>query len=500
MEDKAKINHPVTARNLFNISSLQYADVIYICEKVEDANAFIVCGAEAVAIENLSNINIMLEAAKQYKSPVYMLALDTGAAEDGSNPGGAAQLELYKAMKAAGITARTCNPNLLYIGHQDARTAKQNNSAAFMKVLASIKADIIKEKAAADLYKRTGAGMLESFMEEVQTPYYKPIPTGINNIDYALDGGIMRKTLITLGAAPGMGKTTIAQWILENIAQSGHDVLYINLEMDRAQLIARSLARTAHKYAGNMRAAADLTALDIMRGYKWTPEQRQAVTYAIDLYREKIAKHFIYNPEGVNNKLSSILEACKAEAERLKTESREAPIVCIDYLQLIENDQLNTAGRISEASEGLKRSIVELKNFAKAYNTTVFLIIANNRSANREGRGTMDSGRDTSTIEYTGDVMLTLGYTAIEDGETYIKGTDRNGNDQREKITPDYIDFVIGEAEKNGQPRPEIANRLCLKIVKSRFNEPGKKARFIFDGKHSTFTEIDIYRKPPEGY
>ena len=234
-----------------------------------------------------------------------------------------------------------------------------------------------------------------------------------------------------------------------------------------------------------------------MRGYSWNAAQRQTIEYAAQIYKETIAPHFIYNPEGVNNNMSTILKACEDEVNRITASNAQPPIICIDYLQLITYDIPKANGKAPEDTEGIKQAIADLKNFAKDHNTIVLLIIAHNRASNKDGRVTMESGRDTSVIEYTGDLMLGLNYTAIEDRETYISGADRNGNSKTAAIDIDYIQYKIDEADRNGEPRPDIANRICLKILKSRFTESGRKARFIFDGKHSAFIQVDTKRKEP---
>ena len=485
-----------TPHSLYNVSAVEHASHVYICLTIEDAEAFQQSGAEAIALETLENIEAFLTAAKDHKRPYYVLALDHEE-EDGSNPGKKAQRILCANMRAAELEAVESDPNILFIGEKSAAAAYNNKFVEFSNQLEKMKKLVEDKQRAADLYRRSGAGMLETFLKEVQSAKYEPIKTGIDNIDEALQGGLMSKTLVTLGAAPGMGKTAIAQYMLENMAENGRDVLYINLEMDRSQLIARSLARTAYRYQANANYQADITALDIMRGYSWSAAQRQTIEYAADLYKRNIAPHFIYNPEGVNNSMSSILKACEEETNRLTASGEKPPIICIDYLQLITYDIPNANGKAPEDTEGLKQAIADLKTFAKDHDTIILLVIAHNRASNKEGRVTMESGRDTSVIEYTGDLMLGLNYTAIEDHETYISGADRNGNSKSAAVDIDYIQYKIDEADRNGEPRPDIANRLCLKILKSRFTESGRKARFIFDGRHSTFIQVDTKRKEP---
>ena len=171
----------------------------------------------------------------------------------------------------------------------------------------------------------------DEFLAEVMTDRFEPISTGIDQLDKALSGGLERKTLVTLAAAPGAGKTAIAQYLLENMAEKGHNVVYVNLEMDRSQLLSRSIARLSHERSlTDQRAVpmtrthlpqsvfADISAIDVRRGYKWTDDQKSIVEKTAAYYREHIAPHFQYvttNPENrgsIDNSLSSILRKLEA--------------------------------------------------------------------------------------------------------------------------------------------------------------------------------------------
>ena len=335
---------------------------------------------------------------------------------------------------------------------------------------------------------------LEAFLEEIQTRQFEPISTGIKDIDRALYGGFLRRTLVTLAAAPGAGKTALAQWIFENMAAAGKDVLYINLEMDRTQLLARSIARLAWKAAGGK--GSSLSALDVLRAYEWTPAQAHQITAAIDEYRQRIAPRFTYNPDGLQgNHINRILSVMQEETDRTKAAGRSEPIICIDYLQIVATDANTTA-------EGIQQIIKALKDFAIRNNTVVFLITAQNRAANKAGASEMESGRDTSAIEYSGDLMLGLVYTAIENGETWTYYErdeagkvlqDKSGNPK--KVTRAYDLDRIRELQRkaydnNEEPDP-VCTRLTLKVLKNRFGAAEARANFIFDGKHGTFHQVE---------
>ena len=327
-----------------------------------------------------------------------------------------------------------------------------------------------------DKDKNNGEKMVDSFLSMVQDETFQPIPTGIKSLDFALRGGFTRQTLVMLGAAPGMGKTALAQWIFENMAAAGNDVLYLNLEMSREQLLARSISRLAWKYE-----KADISALDVLRGYSWTDEQRQTIEKTVTRYKEDIAEYFTYNPKGIKNNISSILSVMKSEADRMKLLGSEAPLICIDYLQLIDTES-------KDAVEGMKNVIALLKDFAERYNTVVFVIMANNRTSNKAGAAEMESGRDTSAIEYSGDLMLGIVYTAIEDRVQYEAGETKKGETIYNTYDLDEIRRLKKEAYRNKAPLPDVCREITLKVNKNRFGEDGREARLVFDGAHSTFT------------
>lgn len=326
----------------------------------------------------------------------------------------------------------------------------------------------------------SGSEVLDAFFKDVKTDSYKPLPTGIKDIDEALGGGFIRKTLVMLGAAPGMGKTALAQWIFENMAAAGSQVLYINLEMSREQLIARSISRQVFR---DTQRTFDTN--KILQGYRWTQQDEEIIKDAADTYRRKVAGNIIYNPEGTTNNITSIMETLEAAADKAKKEGRPAPVVCIDYLQMIETNS-------KDATEGLKNCIYLLKEYARKRDTVIFVIVANNRASNEAGAAGLESGRDTSALEYAADVHLGLMYTAIYKKWTYTT----KGN-----VKPIIYDVAtIREFKRayNEGREPEniqdTAHReqwkyLTLCINKNRFGINEKAAHLLFEAEHNIFKQ-----------
>lgn len=482
-------------KDLFNLEALDGAATPIICEGELDAISLYQAGAGAVvAIGTIVNAGRFLEEAKKHPEAVFILALDNDPdKEDGSNPGKDAQRKLAADMTAAGLAVLNIDPAGIYGQSKDGNEAFIKDPERLGKVVAYLqeKAQEMKagrdEDRAEELRRRTGTGMLDDFFLKItdkEARTFEPIPTGITDIDRALEGGFIRGTLVTLGAPPAMGKTALAQWIFENIAKAGQDVLYINLEMSREQLLARSISRLAYKYESK-----DFSALDILRGYAWTDEDRDTITKAAEIYRADIAPRFIYNPDGVTNNIDSILSVMTEETARIKAQGKPAPLACIDYLQLIDSGE-------RDATEGVKDTIFKLKDFAKRENTVVLAIIANNRASNKAGTVDMESGRDTSAIEYSGDIMLGLAYTAIEDRRKYECGEDKKGNPLYAEYDLDTIRRLKKEAYEAGTDIPAVCREVSLKVVKNRFGEAERRANLIFDGKHSSFQQKELKYMP----
>ena len=362
---------------------------------------------------------------------------------------------------------------------------------------------------------------LDEFYKEIQTERFKPIPTGIRQLDEALDGGLVRKTLVTLASAPGMGKTAISQYVFENMAKEGHPVIYVNLEMDRSQLLSRSIARISYELnhpngrpnektdLNTFAEIADITTTDIKRGYEWTDAEREKVNKALDYYRENIAPRFHYvttNPENkghITNQLSEILGKLRRISDGLKEAGMEPPLVCIDYLQFIDCDLtpdgelITKDDRKPDTAEAIKRTLQALKTFAMEYETIVWLIMANNRTSNKEGYASMDSGRDTSNIEYSGDVMLSLVYTAIEDKWQVPKGKDKDGNTKYNVCDLEFINDRIDFCRSiPGKDEPLVAKLQSLKVVKGRELRGRGVARFVYNGAFSTFSADNGIKNP----
>jgi DNA repair protein RadA/Sms len=77
-------------------------------------------------------------------------------------------------------------------------------------------------------------------LREVKAEHSARLGTGIAELDRVLGGGLVPGSLVLLGGAPGIGKSTLAGMALANIAGAGNDVLYVSGEESAAQVRRRA--------------------------------------------------------------------------------------------------------------------------------------------------------------------------------------------------------------------------------------------------------------------
>jgi DNA repair protein RadA/Sms len=77
-------------------------------------------------------------------------------------------------------------------------------------------------------------------LADVKAPAMRRLRTGIGELDRVLGGGIVPGSLVLIGGAPGIGKSTITGGALGNLAAAGHRVLYVSGEESAAQVKLRA--------------------------------------------------------------------------------------------------------------------------------------------------------------------------------------------------------------------------------------------------------------------
>jgi DNA repair protein RadA/Sms len=96
---------------------------------------------------------------------------------------------------------------------------------------------------------------------EVQAPKVERLGTGIGEFDRVLGGGVVPGSLVLIGGAPGIGKSTLTTAALANLAAAGRRVLYVSGEESAAQVKLRAERLGAHALEVPIVADTDLEAV-----------------------------------------------------------------------------------------------------------------------------------------------------------------------------------------------------------------------------------------------
>jgi replicative DNA helicase len=319
------------------------------------------------------------------------------------------KLKFLKKVGGAGRVAELTNkvPTAAHVEHygiivKDAST-KRSLMAAANKLLdfsldESLAADELLDKAEAEIFSLTQRHLSRSFtpvkvalaesfdrLDELhkQAEGLRGAPTGFKDLDEAL-AGMQRSNLLILASRPGVGKTSLALNIAQNLAvKYKKPVGFFSLEMSKEELVDRLLV-----------AQADIDAWKLKTG-KLDEEDFTKLSNAMGELAE--APLFIDDTPAL-----SLLEM-RTKARRLQSETG-VDLLIVDYLQLARSRRLeNRVQEVSEISQGLK-------NLARELKVPVLALSQLSRAVETRGgkKPQLADLRESGSIEQDADVVMFL--------------------------------------------------------------------------------------------
>jgi DNA repair protein RadA/Sms len=123
-------------------------------------------------------------------------------------------------------------------GHEAARWAGQCPACDEWNTLVEQKLDSATSGRPAR--RRGGAAAKPIALSEVASSEQPRLQSGIGELDSVLGGGIVPGSLLLIGGAPGIGKSTLTTMVLANLAAAGRRVLYVSGEESTAQVRLRA--------------------------------------------------------------------------------------------------------------------------------------------------------------------------------------------------------------------------------------------------------------------
>ena len=466
-DEKNPIKHikPKGASNeLFNSKYLQdsnFKTVVWITEAIIDAMSLeeIRQDIKAISLNSINNAKQLVNEAQDNNfKGVFILALDTDV------QGLRASTELKEDLELVGIKAHIFNSSSdKYNGHKDINEWLVQDKETLKTNVTNINDmlyNTLEQQAIKTYEKENVLNYLDTFTNQIKDQEQnKPISTGIEQLDQALEGGFYRKNLVILGAISSLGKTTLALQIGDNIARQGNDVLIFSLEMSKEELIAKSLSRLSYLKAYDKHYVAyALTTREILRGVPFNDgqynEQRQEIyKEAYEDYKDNIASN-IYITE-CNDSIDINIETINRKIKDHIAITGRKPLVIIDYLQIIQNQEKGLTDK-----QVIDKIVTSLKRMARDNDITILLISAFNRASyNQESN--LASFRDSSTIEYTSDVLISLQHEKL-DGVT----------DEKQKVN-------------TNQEQQKDERELTLKVLKNRNGRITDVKNIVFYAKYN---------------
>lgn len=253
----------------------------------------------------------------------------------------------------------------------------------------------------------------------------REIKTGYKNLDAITN---LYPGLYVIGAISSLGKTTFIHQMSDQLAEAGEHVIYFSLEQSTLELATKSLSRImAKKNQFNA-----LTSLQIRKD-----GINERVLDAIEFY-----DRFADNITIVECSFEVTIDDIENYVNNYIQEKKIKPIVIIDYLQVIQNNDPNLSTK-----ESIDMYVRRLKQLQEDNKITIIVISSFNRQ-NYLNQIDFESFKESGGIEYTADVVWGL---QLEVLNTEIFNNPSKINEKRKKIK---------EAKSDNPRRIELC---CLK-------------------------------------
>lgn len=441
--------------------------VIFIVEGPFDAMSVEACGHRAIALGSTAYENTARHIIANSYSGCVIVALDN----DEQDKGPKHQREMVDRLTQAGIWA--VGAEYPEGWPKDFSEAYEKDSSGLAEFLWNIEQNAINMRASKDeeehkkalndmrVFNPADLAMSVYLLEQTQAP----IPTGFSAFDSILGDGL-QPGLYILGAVSSMGKTTLAVQIADHIAESGQPVLFVTIEQRAREITAKSLSRIARGIYYSGCDSDPITAQEITnrkRRGEWSEGKTVALYQAAESYTNSVSPK-LRIMEGVGQPSVSDIKAAAAEIMR---HEGKAPVIFIDYLQLLkaQNDR-------DTDKQTTDKNVMDLKQLAGDMKTPIFAISSLNR-ANYNGAIGLEAFKESGAIEYGSDVLMGLQPAGIAE--------------KNQQEAAEYIDTL------KTKPIREVE----LSILKNRNGViTGRRGgiRFTYDAPRNNFTELPKQR------
>ena len=224
--------------------------------------------------------------------------------------------------------------------------------------------------------------------EEIQSDpnAYRGLETGFKHLD-RITNGLQRSDLIVIAARPGMGKTSLAMNIVENVClNKGKTAAVFSLEMPRIQIVQRLLC-----------AHAGVSMEKALSGKLVQKEWKNLM-----LASDKLQKSKIYIDDSSRVTPQEILSKCR----RLSAAEGGLDLIMIDYIQLMGGAATDKkgGGSFENRQQEIASITRDLKIMAKELDVPVIALSQLRRIQTKEPQ--LSDLRESGAIEQDADIVM----------------------------------------------------------------------------------------------
>lgn len=289
-------------------------------------------------------------------------------------------------------------------------------------------------------------------------------PTGFDQLDTYLSGGLRSGELTLLGGPQGLGKTTFVLQVIRNVATAGEAAVYFSYEHDASTVLERLIAIEAAEIAGidavplrrirESLEAADGRTGGLVERLGNTVGGAEAVR-AVGGYADRCVFH---RSTGADTGLHTI----RNMVEQARNASGCAPVVVVDYLQ-----KVHVPGGSEIEEERVTKIVEGLKDLAMELEVPVLAVVAADKEGLVAGRRLrVHHLRGSSSLAYEADVVLIM-------------------NNKFDVVARHHLVYDVGNAERfhDWAVLTIEKNRSGLDKIDLEFRKRFEQGRFETDGK-----------------
>lgn len=224
-----------------------------------------------------------------------------------------------------------------------------------------------------------------------------PLSTGFPSLDAPLGGGVI-PGLYIIGAVSSLGKTTFVSQIADSMAAAGHDILYVSMEMERRQLVLKSISRITYTLSHSKIVSKSYGELIQIKNYADRPAaERKLIEASFAQYAQYAGNIYVMDDifsTSVGNIETAVVDHIKCTGK--------TPIVIIDYLQVLSGPRDGASDK-----QAIDYAVSKLKCMCTKLGVIIIAVSSLNRASYRSPVS-LESFKEIGGIEYTADVLIGL--------------------------------------------------------------------------------------------